>query len=121
MLRFSVICLLLFGLTPVKLCAVDAPNEFITRVTGDLFDFANKPPSNYDDALVWSAPKPVIPFTNDPEIYSEVEVVFEDMPAIESFLKLGLDLDHFHPELGVNRVLLPKKELQILRTVSLSG
>lgn len=46
-----------------------------------------------------------------PEQYAEVEVFFSSQDQIKSFERLELDIDHFHPALGVNSLVIPAREL----------
>jgi len=89
--------------------------SFTSYSAGNIFDQEKAALRKDGNALIWLDRRYDAANDETVTIYSEVEVIFNDKTAIELFSELGLDLDHFHPELGVNRVLLPQEELKILR------
>ena len=49
-----------------------------------------------------------------PQVYVEVAVNLPDEESAELLEATGVDLDHFHPEIGINKLIIPESELGLL-------
>jgi len=55
-----------------------------------------------------------------PPIYAKIVVQLADELSMEQLISSGVDLDHFHPELGENELVLMQSELPLLQASGLS-
>ncbi|MEL7159416.1 MAG: M14 family zinc carboxypeptidase [Bacteroidota bacterium] len=69
--------------------------------------------------LLLSLGTAVLGAQESPIIYSEVAVELTDEVSVEQLEASGVDLDHFHPVMGTNTLVIPRSELSLLSATGL--